>query len=332
LSATDSEALPWHEALWQRLAAARRADRLPHALLLAGPAGLGKSRFARRLSNALVCPQVDEQGDPCGRCGSCRQAVAGAHPDQLWLAPEEPGKPIKIDAVRRIAARSTLSAGVAGYRVVVIDPADALNRAAANALLKTLEEPVSRSVLVLVSSHPDRLMATVRSRCQLCRFVLPPPAETRRWLAGRLEADADALLAIGGGAPLRALQAGAADWPAGDRRLLGDLADLRGRRVNPTEVVSAWAEQPLGSWFDGLGRCLVSLIGQRSGARQSAYFHPGVEDDLQNLSRNIDLSQLFELYDELMRLQREASNHLNQQMLLEHIATRWLQITRNRGR
>jgi len=99
---TDEHRLPWHEAQWRRLAGARRDGRLPHATLLAGAAGLGKSRFARRLAGALVCPCPDQAGDACGSCEACRQAMAGSHPDLLWVSPEEQGKAIKIDAVREL--------------------------------------------------------------------------------------------------------------------------------------------------------------------------------------------------------------------------------------
>ena len=148
---------PWHAEQWLRLSRARASNRLPHAILIAGPEGLGKAAFARRLSASLACNQIDDHGDACGCCASCRQTAAGSHPDQKSVVPEEPGKMIRIDTIRELTAKSVLSAQEGGYRVYLIEPAEAMNRAAANALLKTLEEPSPRTVLILVTSHPDRL-------------------------------------------------------------------------------------------------------------------------------------------------------------------------------
>ena len=215
---------PWHQEQWQRLSVARAAGRLPHAILLAGPEGLGKADFARRLSDSLVCTQVNEAGDACGHCASCRQAQAGSHPDQRTVAPEEPGKMIKIDAIRDLTGKSVLSAQDGAYRVFLIQPAEAMNRAAANALLKTLEEPSSRTVLILVSSHQTRLAATIRSRCQVLKFGIPQLKDVGDWLVEQgCEAELDELLAISGGAPLRALQAREQGWLEESRQLIQEL-------------------------------------------------------------------------------------------------------------
>lgn len=330
MSRPEAAQLPWHAAAWSRLDRARRDGRLPHALLLSGPSGLGKSVFARRLSDALVCAGGD--GDACGRCAACRQAAAGSHPDQRWIGPEAPGKAIRIDAIRDVIRHDALTAQPGGYRVTVIDPADAMNRAAANALLKTLEEPASRSVLILVSSHPDRLLPTIRSRCQIVPFALPAEQTSLEWLASRVDTEARPLLAIAGGAPLRALLASAEAWPDDDRRLLAELADLRARRVNPVRQVEEWAKRPMQRLGESFKRCLVDLVAWRSGAREGARFNPGLDGELQNLCRNIDLKDLFALYADLLAFEREHANNLNQQMTLEHVAVRWLEITRPGGR
>ena len=233
-----TEVYPWQIGHWQRIVSSRAAGRLPHAILLCGPAGLGKAHFARRLAEALVCTQPHGDGDACGSCGSCRLSRAGSHPDLHWVAPEEPGKMIKIDAVRELTAKSVLSAQAGGYRVFVLDPAEAMNRSAANALLKTLEEPASRSVLILVSSHPDRLPATIRSRCQALKFMIPSAEQVRGWLGSRLEdGDLERLLAVSGGAPLRALQAREEGWIEEGQRLIGELHALKTRRSNPLQIV-----------------------------------------------------------------------------------------------
>ena len=327
-----AEALPWHTEQWRRLAAARSAGRMPHALLLSGAAGLGKSAFARRLQNALLCTQPGEGGDACGQCDACRLSRAGTHPDCHWVSPEAPGKAIRIDAVREIAQRNVLAAQSGGYRVFVLEPADALNRAAANALLKTLEEPASRAVLILVSSHPDRLPPTVRSRCQQVRFGLPPSADVAEWLAGRVPAaEAESLLAIAGGAPLCALEAGEAEWPGLARGLVAELDALKRRRTDPLQTVENWAARPLNLLLSALQRCVADLVRLAAATSVPVLFHPGLRLELQSLGQGIDLQALFRFSDELARLEREAGRNLNVQMQIEHLVNRWLDTTRPGG-
>lgn len=330
---TAVECFPWHEQQWKRLADARVAGRLPHAVLLSGPQGIGKSDFARRLSHALVCPTPDETGDACGQCAACRLSAAGSHPDQQWVAPEEPGKMIKIDAVRELSAKSVLSAQDGGFRVIVIDPADAMNRAAANGLLKTLEEPSSRTVLVLVSSQIDRLPATIRSRCQVVAFPMPDIQQARAWLGQKLnDRDLDAVLAISGGAPLRAVEAREQEWVQADQRLIDELAALKLRKGNPLHVVEEWRDRPLTLVFDSFKRCMTDLIKSANGLADQAVYHPSARSDLQSLVEGIDLRQLYLFNDELLQLDRDSNNNLNPQMMFEHLANRWLQITRPGGR
>ena len=325
-------ALPWHADQWRRLAAARGVGRVPHALLLAGAPGLGKSAFAQRLQNALLCTRPEAGGDACGECDACRLSRAGTHPDCHRIAPEAEGKPIRIDAVRQIAERNVLAAQSGGYRVFVLEPADALNRAAANALLKTLEEPASRAVLILVSSHPDRLAPTVRSRCQQVRFGLPPAAEVAEWLAGRVpESEAEELLAIAGGAPLRALEARASDWPGLARSLVTELDALKRRRTNPLQTVQNWTGRPLNLLLGALQRCQADLVRLAAAGPVPVLFHPNLRPELQSLGQGIDLQALFGFGDELARLEREAGRNLNVQMQIEHLVNRWLDTTRPGG-
>ncbi len=328
----ESDTHPWHAEQWHRIMVAHGALRLPHALLLTGPPGLGKGDFARRLAQVLVCVNPNEQGDPCGACGACRLVLAGTHPDLHFIQPEEPGRMIKIDAIRGLTAKSVLAAQDGGYRVFVIDPADMMNRAAANALLKTLEEPAKRSILVLVSSHPDRLPATIRSRCQIVRFPVPPARLVRDWLGQAApEEELDQLLAISGGAPLRVLQAREQGWLEEGRDLCRELSALKRRQINPLQITEEWGKRPLTSVLDGLKRCLTDLIKLANGLSGAMLYHPALREDLQSLGQGIELKSLYGFNDQLLKADRELSHNLNGPMLLEHIANRWLQISRPGG-
>ena len=324
-SETESfELLPWQHELWQRLQARRAAGSLPHALLLSGPVGVGKEQFARRLAASLVCESQDEQ--PCGRCKACGLAAAHTHPDIHWLQPEEPGKAIKIDAVRELIARTTLTTQAAGSRVFLISPAEAMNKPSANALLKTLEEPSASSTLVLISSAPHRLPATIRSRCQSLLFKPVPQTEAEQWLQGR--AGDPALLALTGGAPLLALQADQQAWLPAVQQLLEEMSELKSRKVNPMQVVEAWAQRPLEQMFDHLARVISDLVQTLSGAPDTRLFLPAEQQRLQSLAKNINLQALFRFYDGFNTLRSQMNHNLNAQMLFEKLVSDWLSLTR----
>ncbi|MDQ2695734.1 MAG: DNA polymerase III subunit delta', partial [Pseudomonadota bacterium] len=221
--------LPWHQDPWARLWERHRAGRLPHALLCCGPAGLGKRRFAQRFAQALLCQSPDGDGAPCGRCRRCRLFAAGSHPDYLRLEPAEAGKSIAVDQVRRLGEFLGLTSHFGGFRPALLAPADSLNRNAANALLKTLEEPPAAGVLLLVTDAPSRLPATVRSRCQRLAFAPPDPAAALAWLAPQVGGhDPAVLLALAGGSPLTALACSDAETLERRRALFAAFAGVLG--------------------------------------------------------------------------------------------------------
>ena len=224
--------LPWHETEWERLQRARQQEKMPHALLLTGPRGAGKQLFAESLAASLLCTDPDAHGNACGQCRGCHLLQAGSHPDYQRIQPVEPGKPITVDAVRDMTSRGTLTAQAGGYKVILFQPADALNIAAANSLLKTLEEPVAWTLMLLVSAQPGRLPATIRSRCQQIKLSLPAKPEGERWLAEQVEdVDPKLLLALTGGAPLRALELAQQQVLQLRLRLLDDFGGLAWEQV-----------------------------------------------------------------------------------------------------
>lgn len=225
---------PWLVPLADRLRSALAADTLPHAILISAPPGWGDGVLGNWLALTLLGADVD------------RDASQLAHPDLRWLVPD--GAEIKVDMVREVNALCQGTAQGGARKVAVLAEAHALNRAAANALLKTLEEPPPGTHLLLCSDRPTRLLPTVRSRCQA--VVIRPDAEqARRWLAARVpEADLDRLLFEHGGAPLAAAAAAAAGEPSLEPVLLDALQP--GRRA----AVLAALQQPdlvdaLARWY-----------------------------------------------------------------------------------
>jgi len=248
-------AMPWHAADWSRLQARRQRDALPHALLLCGPAGLGKRAFAQRFVHGLLCERAQD-GEACGRCRSCLLLDAGTHPDMVTLTfglrrDGTPRTEIVIEQIRELSARLAMSSQFGGWQVALIDPADAMNAAAANALLKTLEEPSGQTLLVLLADAPWRLPQTIRSRCQRIEFNVPPPAEAQAWLQGQGVAQAQVALEAALGNPGLALawaQQGALERRAEVRR---DLAALAAGRGQVTDMARRWLDDEAAQrlWF-----------------------------------------------------------------------------------
>ncbi|MCC2639355.1 MAG: polymerase subunit delta [Moraxellaceae bacterium] len=236
----------WHQATWQRLTTLAQESRLPHALLVGGPAGIGKHRLAQAFSAWLLC-QVPTAAGACGHCKSCSLLNAGSHPDllELGLETNDKGKlkqAIGVDQVRAVVDFAVKSSQLGGYRIVMVEPAHLMNVSSSNALLKTLEEPGRQTLILLLSSQALTLSATVRSRCQKLLLGTPPAEEALAWLAPQLRdaATARLLLDLADGAPLAALTLRDSLWFPERERLLKDLAGLSEGRLAALAVAQRW--------------------------------------------------------------------------------------------
>ena len=236
---------PWQHDDWHRLQ--RLRDRLPHAILFHGAQGIGKVAFAEQFAQSVLCESPDTDGFACGSCASCGWFLQYGHPDYRRVRPEiletdgieddveaeeggskkstgskTPSKEIRIEQVRSLAGFMNVSTHRSGLRVVLLYPAEALNSASANALLKTLEEPPPGTLFILVSHRPDRLLPTILSRCRKFPLSLPPTEHALAWLNDNDVSDASQWLALHGGAPLAALTA-AEDDSSNERDWLLEL-------------------------------------------------------------------------------------------------------------
>lgn len=222
---SNNQIYPWHMAAWQEWQSLQ--ERLPHAILFYGNEGIGKTKFVEHAAQSLLCEQKDQEGHACGECQSCVWVMQYGHPDYRRIRPEfleeeieeelvedkkagkttKASREIKIDQIRALVDFMNISTHRNGKRVIVIYPAEALNGVAANALLKTLEEPVPNTVFLLISHSLDRLMPTILSRCR--QFVLSSPGfdEALMWLQKEGVREPDVYLHQEGGAPLAAYTA-----------------------------------------------------------------------------------------------------------------------------
>ena len=316
----DDERLPWHQDLWRRWQQRRVAGRLPHALLLAGPAGLGKGVFARRLARALLCDRPDADGEACGQCRSCRLFRAGSHPDYSVVQPEEDGKIIKVDQIRALCAFLGYTAQYGGYKIALLEPADRLNVNAANSLLKTLEEPPGDGLLLLVTAQPARLPATVRSRCQKTGFDRPAAAVAVPWLAARV-ADGlapAALLDIAGGAPLAALAQADGDRWRRRRELFECYAQALAGRMDPIRAAERWTQGDLTESLRWLIGWQTDLIRLKMSADPPRLTNPDLRSALGRWADRQTPRALFDRLDAAVRLHALcATTQVNAPLLLE---------------
>ncbi|WP_456417442.1 DNA polymerase III subunit delta' [Thiolapillus sp.] len=314
--------LPWHLDTWHCLQQSLQQGRLPHALLLAGPQGVGKAGFARQLAASLLCERPQATGLACGTCRQCLLLAAGNHPDLRLLLPEEGKTQIGIDAVRELVAGNTLSVGGDAYRVFIIDPAEGMSQAAANALLKTLEEPIEGTLIILLCAQVDRLPVTIRSRCQCLRFALPPEQDAIAWMEGNIQAPPEhalQLLRLANGAPLRIpalIESGELER---HNRLLKDFVAIVAGQISAVSASEAWLKDcELPSLLRYVNTWLTALVRQKmTHCAEDAF------PLLQSLPERLDLKLLYQLLDKLHEIQRMSSNNLNPQLALESVLLEW---------
>jgi DNA polymerase-3 subunit delta' len=324
------EFLPWHDGARSRLAAAVAGSRLPHALLLHGPDGVGKERFAAALAAGLFCRRAGPDLAPCGDCAECALSRAGSHPDLHWLRRPEDRKSIGVDAVREACERLGMTSLRGGYRVAVVTAAQLMTHSAQNAFLKTLEEPASRTMLVLVTQHPSGLLATLRSRCQRIEIPSPAPSNALEWLERELGSPLPpGLLDLAGGAPLRAL-ALAPHYESLESQMTALLAALAGGRIEVTQAAAEMMGEGLGTRLDWLERWLSGTLRVRLAPDATQVRIRGAPT-LQRAAAALNMHAAFRFVDRLRESRRLLQGSAAPQLVVESLLIELEAAFRNRG-
>ncbi|WP_122664935.1 DNA polymerase III subunit delta' [Pseudomonas viridiflava] len=327
-----AEAYPWQEQLWQQLAG--RAQHA-HAYLLHGPIGIGKRALAERLMASLLC-QRPEGLEACGQCKSCLLLAAGSHPDNYVLEPEEADKAIKVDQVRDLVSFVVQTAQMGGRKVVLIEPVESMNINAANALLKSLEEPSGNTVLLLVSHQPSRLLPTVKSRCVQQACPLPSEEMSLIWLAKALpecsESERFELLTLAAGSPLAAVSLQAQGVREQRAQVVDGVKKLLKQQQSPTQLAEGWKDIPLlllFDWFCDWSHLILRF--QLTEDEQGL----GLEDMrkvVQYLAQKSAQGRVLEIQDWILAQRQKVMSkaNLNRVLLLEALLVQWAGLTGQR--
>jgi len=309
---------------------------LPSSLLLQGRGGIGKFHLAYTLAQALLCESPLDSGEPCEHCGACNWFKIGGHPDFRLLEPEaqtavadstgetaEQGKAadkktsqfITVAQIRELADFVNLTTHRNGLRIILVHPAEAMNVHAANALLKTLEEPPPGTLFILVSHQPQRLLPTVRSRCQKINAPLPGRIEALQWLREQGVSEAGACLAQSGYAPLAALRLSAEDYQLKRGQILEQLGAPY--RLGPIALAEQGDKMDLAWILNWMQQWVYDLasIGMEAQAR----YQPESSAEMIRLAKTVNLIELFQFQQELLTAQRALHHPLNNRLVLEQL-------------
>jgi DNA polymerase-3 subunit delta' len=324
-----------HSEAWAQLVARRR--QLPHALLISGQRGIGKFDLARSFAESLLCesPTVDSQS--CGVCAACVWLAQGNHPDFRLLQPDarseeegdagetgnkkKPSQQITIDQVRALDDYLHVGTHRNGARVILINPAEAMNRSTANSLLKSLEEPIANTLFILVSSENERLLPTIRSRCQALPVPQPARKRAEQYLLQAGVSDAAHWLALAGGSPLLAVELGT----SGERVLLdaliaemsrGSSLDPLGAAANLDRVIKAEKRPaPLKRMIEWSQKWLFDLTLASEGLPLRYFLSQSPL--LQRLAKSTESADLLAFNRKTLQYKMQSEQPLNNRLFLE---------------
>ncbi len=323
---------PWQHTVWERLQQQLLQKKTPHAILLAGPQGIGKRQFAHAFANFLLCTSP-RSALACGQCRPCQLIVAGTHPDKKICQPEEGSKTIKIEQIRELSAFVTKTAQQGGKKVVILGPVEQLNINAANALLKNLEEPAGDTVFILVTHVVGAVMATIRSRCQLLPLPMPSVSSARQWLETLQIDQADMLLELAGGAPLTAKAMAQGDMLDRLGQFIGTLDSIatEAHKTPSPDMTKAadWLSldiQDITQWW------LRIIHGMLTSKAPIQKMGNGIDQEIGDalnrllaLQKTVNRQWLFKFSDKLVVLRKQALQgaNPNMQLLIEELLLDW---------
>jgi DNA polymerase-3 subunit delta' len=318
---------PWHRRQWDLFNQYLTQNRVPQALLINGAKGLGKQQLAYSFAKALLCTQRLPTTQSCGQCSRCKLFNAETHPDFIVLSPKEDSKIIGIEGIRELIIKLALKPQFESYRVVLINPADKLNKAAANAFLKCLEEPNERTCLILLTESLSKLPATILSRCQKMTLTKPKREMAETWLAEQQVIENSAiLLNLAQDAPLLAKKYAEENILPLRQHCFSDWLNIANKQASPVEIAEKWHKQDVSliifwliSWSTDLIKCFYQTPAIN-------LYNPDLQISLQKLIGQLELKDIYLFYDNLLQSRQRVETQINLQLMFEELLILWSQL------
>lgn len=305
--------LPWQQNLWDDFIARFERQKLPHGLLLNGSEGIGIERFITAFAERILC-QSPIDNYACGQCKSCHLLKAKTHPDLIVVEPDEPGKAVRVDAIRALCSSLANTAQQGGWKVAIVRPAEAMNKNAFNALLKNLEEPQPNTLIILMSHRGGLIPATIRSRCHIENMPIPSRDEALAWINAVTDSDPQAVptLEIAQGRPLLALQYLQGQGLHERRHIMELLEAIRSGDMPPSEAAQQCQKYNADSAIEWT----------------MSYLHQLATGELQNQPN----AAFFNFFDKLNKARGWiwSGSNINTQLLWEELFMEWSQVFRQR--
>lgn len=318
---------PWQADQWQQSLQHLIRKRLPHAILFSGPSSIGKLEFCLTYIQRMNCTQPTQDNNACGTCSDCHLFNARTHPDVRMINVEEPVDMIKVDDIREVNKFMSLSRQRGTYKVVCINQAELMNINAANALLKTLEEPPPNSILFLISHRANSLLATVKSRCQIWKFSIPDKIRALNWLQQRADGVAwETLLPVSGNRPLLALAMHETGLGEARTRYYDHLDQLMQYQEKVTSISAKLQNEELERLVNWQQAWCADLVRSHYKKEPVTIENPDLRRSLHSLIGRVDLQLLFRYLDKLIEFRRFSNAPLNKRLFIEDMLIRCQEI------
>ena len=316
--------LPWQQNNWELLYTYIKQKRVPHALLITGSNGLGKHNLVQQFAHSLLCSKPTDKGLNCGACRSCQLIKSNTHPDLIYIKPEEEKTTISINQIRTIVTDTYLKPQFDGYRLVVITPADSMTASASNAFLKCLEEPGERTIFVLITTKPNKLPATIISRCQKISVMCPEKKMLYDWLQGQgIEENQETLLNLINSSILTAQH-------ISDKAILKQRTDcfkdwmaITKFTTYPAIVSEKWQKYPQAEVINWLISWVTDLIKCVHTKNCAQICNQDFAESLQEASQQLNLRSLYAYYDRLLASRQQIDTQTNFQIMIEENLVQW---------
>ena len=324
ISFAFSMPLPWQQPVWSQLEQSWKSDRVPHALLIHGVAGLGKYELAKWLAYSMLCESTSSRTasrlSACTQCASCKLFLAGSHPDFVLITPEEDKQQISVDQVREASNRLSMTSGRQGYRIAILEPAHQLTVAAANALLKTLEEPGSRTLILLVTSQRGAMLPTIRSRCQQLGIAIPSVNMAQNWLQQQVGKTVPSeLLTFASNAPLKVMDYLQGSFEIMQRSMSPALASMS-QTTDVVKLAQEWSNDQLNERLNWLDYWLTQRIRHEILGNDDPVTFNVRQAPLQSRVQVLNISAMFQALDKLRELKaRLRRTALQKELAVESV-------------